>query len=40
MIRQQLLELLLNDKIRERLLLEPDLTLEKATKLAIQMEDG
>ena len=38
MLRDQLLEHLLNDKIRERLLLELDLTLEKATTLAIQME--
>lgn len=38
MIRDQLLEHLRDDRIRERLLLEPDLTLEKATTLAIQME--
>lgn len=38
MIRDQLLEHLQCDRMRERLLLEPDLTLEKATTLATQME--
>ncbi|XDV20064.1 hypothetical protein PO909_025446 [Leuciscus waleckii] len=38
MIRDQLLECLLSDSIRERLLLESDLTLDTAVTLAIQME--
>ncbi|KAG1936303.1 hypothetical protein F2P79_018653, partial [Pimephales promelas] len=38
MIRDQLLEHLHSDDIRQRLLLEPDLTLQKATSLATQLE--
>ncbi|ROL48337.1 hypothetical protein DPX16_21823 [Anabarilius grahami] len=38
MIRDQLLEHLQSDDIRQRLLLEPDLTLQKATNLATQLE--
>lgn len=38
MIRDQLLEHLHSDDIRQRLLLEPDLTLQKATTLATQLE--
>ncbi|KAF7647897.1 hypothetical protein LDENG_00165040 [Lucifuga dentata] len=38
MIHDQLLENLRSDCIRERLLLEPDLTLEKAMTLATQLE--
>ncbi len=40
MIRDQLLEHLQSDDIRQRLLLEPDLTLQKATGLAIQLESA
>uniref|UniRef100_A0A671RPS4 Retrotransposon gag domain-containing protein n=1 Tax=Sinocyclocheilus anshuiensis TaxID=1608454 RepID=A0A671RPS4_9TELE len=38
MICDQLLEHLQSDDIRQRLLLEPDLTLQKATALTIQLE--
>lgn len=38
MIRDQLLEHLQSDYIRQRLLLEPDLTLQKATNLVTQLE--
>ncbi len=40
MIHDQLLEHLQSDDIRQRLLLEPDLTLQKATGLAIQLESA
>ncbi|XP_030595617.1 uncharacterized protein LOC115787179 [Archocentrus centrarchus] len=40
MIRDQLVEHISNSSIRERLLLEPDLTLDKAVTLAAQMESA
>ncbi len=40
MIHDQLLEHLQSNDIRQRLLLEPDLTLQKATGLAIQLESA
>uniref|UniRef100_A0A096M9H1 Retrotransposon gag domain-containing protein n=1 Tax=Poecilia formosa TaxID=48698 RepID=A0A096M9H1_POEFO len=40
MIRDQLVEHIFNSRIRERLLLEPDLTLDKAVTLAAQMESA
>lgn len=40
MIRDQLIEHLNNPSIRERLLLEPDLTLDKALTIAIQVESA
>ncbi len=40
MLRDQLIERVANTRIRDRLLLEPDLTLAKATALALQIETG
>uniref|UniRef100_A0A3B3WSA7 CCHC-type domain-containing protein n=1 Tax=Poecilia mexicana TaxID=48701 RepID=A0A3B3WSA7_9TELE len=40
MLRDQLIEGVANTRIRDRLLLEPDLTLAKATTLALQIESG
>ena len=40
MLRDQLIECVANTRIRDRLLLEPDLTLSKATTLALQIESG
>ena len=40
MLRDQLIERVANTRIRDRLLLEPDLTLVKATTLALQIESG
>uniref|UniRef100_A0A096LWH5 CCHC-type domain-containing protein n=1 Tax=Poecilia formosa TaxID=48698 RepID=A0A096LWH5_POEFO len=40
MIRDQLVEHIFNSRIRERLLLEPDLTLDKTVTLAAQMESA
>uniref|UniRef100_A0A096M937 CCHC-type domain-containing protein n=1 Tax=Poecilia formosa TaxID=48698 RepID=A0A096M937_POEFO len=40
MLRDQLIERVANTRIRDRLLLEPDLTLAKATTLALQTESG
>ncbi|KAK7910413.1 hypothetical protein WMY93_015097 [Mugilogobius chulae] len=40
MLCDQLIERVANTRIRDRLLLEPDLTLAKATTLALQIESG
>uniref|UniRef100_A0A3Q0QR71 Retrotransposon gag domain-containing protein n=1 Tax=Amphilophus citrinellus TaxID=61819 RepID=A0A3Q0QR71_AMPCI len=40
MLRDQLIERVANTRIRDRLLLEPDLTLAKAMTLALQIESG
>ncbi|XP_026202834.1 uncharacterized protein LOC113153427 [Anabas testudineus] len=40
MVRDQLIERVDNTRIRDRLLLEPDLTLAKAATLALQIETG
>lgn len=40
MLRDQLIERVANTWIRGRLLLEPDLTLAKASTLALQIESG
>lgn len=40
MLRDQLIERVANTRIRDRLLLEADLTLAKATTMALQIEVG
>ncbi|CAL9701834.1 unnamed protein product [Knipowitschia caucasica] len=40
MLRDQLIERVANTRIRDRLLLEPDLNLAKAVRLALQIESG